>query len=79
MLTASRRAQVARFQNKGTGLLSVANGVLADTLGGLVGGEHDVRRVEGQVVELRVGRQVALALLVLRGDPSDRTGNNTSL
>jgi hypothetical protein len=45
----------------------------------LVGAEHDVGRVEGQVVELGVGRQVGCTRGGKGGDPADGAGEDACL
>lgn len=45
----------------------------------MVGAEHYVRRVEGEVVELRVGREVGGARGGEGGYPADGAGEDASL
>nr|POE56574.1 hypothetical protein CFP56_33546 [Quercus suber] len=60
--------------------LGVDGAVLAPRAGVLVGREHDVGRIEGQVVELRVGGQVVDGGVLGAGrDPADGARHDASL
>ena len=63
----SRRSKVARLQTNSFGLLDEGDRILV-----AFAGEHHDRRLVGDAVEERVGREVDLALRAHRGDPADR-------